>query len=101
MRSESFKAGTTIFIEGQPGATMYIITAGSVDIFVRGMHIAVVRVGGIIGETALISRRPRSATIIAHTDCTLVPIEERQLAFLVQKTSSVATQIMQTLSDPL
>lgn len=99
--SETFPAGTTILIEGQPGAMMYIVTEGSVDIFMQGDHIATVGVGGVVGEMALVSGRPRNATVIARTDCTLMPIDERQLTFLIQQTPAFATQLMKLLVDRL
>lgn len=97
----TFAAGETLWIEGQPGDLMYVITAGEVDIFVEDHLIATLGPGSVVGEMALIDRQPRSATVIAGTACTLVPIDRKQFNFLVRQMPSFATQMMQILSERL
>src|SRR5262245_12573031 len=83
---QSYTAGQTIFEAGQPGIFMYVVQEGDVDILLGGRVIDSSGPGGIIGEMALISDQPRSATAVAKTDCKLVPIDEKRFTFLVQQT---------------
>ncbi len=49
-------------------------------------------------ELALIDKSPRSATAVAKTDCSLIPITEKQFLFLVQETPFFALTVMATLA---
>jgi len=99
--AQSYTAGQTIFEEGQPGDVMYVVQEGQVDIFLAGQAIDSSGPGGIIGEMALISAKPRSATAVAKTDCKLVPIDEKRFTFLVQQTPYFALQVMHVIADRL
>ena len=50
---------------------------------------------------ALIDAAPRSATAIAATDVTLVPVGEKQFLFLVSQTPYFALNVMRVLARRL
>ena len=56
---------------------------------------------GNSGEMALIDHSPRSATAVARTDVTLVPVGEKQFLFLVSRTPHFALNVMRTLAQRL
>jgi len=100
-RFESYRAGDTIFEEGQAGDRMYAVRAGTVEI-VRGEQLLErVETGEVFGEMALIERGPRSAGARARTDCTVVPIDEKRFLFLVQQTPHFALTLMKVFADRL
>jgi CRP/FNR family transcriptional regulator, cyclic AMP receptor protein len=47
---------------------------------------------------ALIDRSPRSATVIAATETTVVPVGEKQFLFLVSRTPHFALNVMRVLA---
>ena len=49
----------------------------------------------------MIDDQPRSAQVIATTDCELVRIDRKRFQFLVQQTPSFALQIMAVLAHRL
>jgi len=74
MREVKFKAGETIFAEGDPSDHCYRIRSGSVEIRLRvpglmkrgrSETIATCGPGELIGEMSVIDAAPRSATAIA------------------------------------
>jgi CRP/FNR family cyclic AMP-dependent transcriptional regulator len=95
------KKGKLIFKEGEPGNIAYAIKEGEVDIVLGERVIDHVLPGGIIGEMALIDKRPRSASAVAATDCQLVPINDKQFTFLVQQTPYFALDVMRVMADRL
>lgn len=99
--ARSFAAGETVFSEREPGAVMYVVKEGEVDIRVRGKTVETVGPGGIIGEMALIDQQPRSATAVARTACQLVPINEERFQFLVQQTPYFALDVMRMVVQRL
>jgi CRP/FNR family transcriptional regulator, cyclic AMP receptor protein len=94
----SFKAGETIFKEGDPAEELFVVKRGSVDILLAGRVMETVRENGIFGELALIDQEPRAATVLAATDVDLVPVSERQFLFLVSQTPHFALKVMRVLA---
>src|SRR5260221_446343 len=94
----SYPAGSVIFNEGKARDVMYVVKTGEVDILVRGQLAETVSPDGFFGELALIDKSPRSATAVAKTDCSLIPITEKQFLFLVQETPFFALTVMATLA---
>ena len=94
----SYSAGSVIFNEGQARDVMYVVKIGEVDILVRGQLAETVCPDGLFWELALIDKSPRSATAVAKTDCSLIPISEKQFLFLVQDTPFFALTVMATLA---
>ncbi len=98
---QSFTAGSTIFTEGDPGAFMYVIKEGEVELQVHGKVVETLGPEDFFGEMALVEHTTRSATAVAKTDCTLAPINERQFLFMVQETPFFSLRIMKTMSGRL
>jgi CRP/FNR family transcriptional regulator, cyclic AMP receptor protein len=93
----SYTAGTVIFKEGQERDCMYVVKTGEVDLLVRGQLAETVSPEGFFGELALIDRAPRTATAVAKTDCSLIPITEKQFLFLVHEVPFFALTIMRSM----
>jgi CRP/FNR family cyclic AMP-dependent transcriptional regulator len=97
----AFKAGETIFREGDPATELYVVQAGTVHITLGNRLLLKLGVNGIFGEMALIDGEPRSATATAVTEVTLVPVSEKQFLFLVRHTPFFALQLMRVLASRL
>jgi len=83
-------AGETLFREGEPGDAMYIVVAGRLsfvvedaggDVLVRGE----VGPGEVVGEFALLTGEPRSATVYAIRDTDLVRLSQPVFEDLVRQ----------------
>ena len=98
---EEFRAGETVFNEGDPADRMYVVDTGSVALTVDDRVIEVVGPGGLFGELALIDREPRSLTAVAETDTSLIVVEKRRFWFLVQETPYFAEIVMRVMADRL
>lgn len=94
-----FRKGEFIFRQGDPGDVMYALVEGEVEITVDGSPISTVKSGEVLGEMALIDKKPRSATALALSDCKVVVIDEQRFNFLMQQTPIFVTQIMKVMSD--
>ncbi|HVU13450.1 MAG TPA: cyclic nucleotide-binding domain-containing protein [Phototrophicaceae bacterium] len=99
--STTFKAGETIFKEGDAGDNMYVIQSGAVEIMLHGRLLETASEGGIFGEMALIDQQPRSGTVIAKTDCKVVPINQKQFLYLLGETPYFAIQVMHVMAERL
>jgi CRP/FNR family cyclic AMP-dependent transcriptional regulator len=97
----SFKAGETIFRQGDPAEELYIVKSGKVEIRLGNRLLDTLPELSIFGEMALIDHRPRSATAVAATDATVVPVSEKQFLFLVSRTPHFALNVMRVLAQRL
>lgn len=98
---ETLVAGQTLFNEGEQGDLMYVLMSGTVIILIRGRLLETAEVGAMVGEMAMIDEAPRSATVIAKTDCKFLPIDRKRFNFLVQQTPNFAVHVMRVIADRL
>lgn len=96
-----FKAGDVIFNQGDAAEELYVIKSGTVEIRLGNRVLDTLPELSIFGEMALIDRSPRSATAIATTDATVVPVGEKQFLFLVSRTPHFALNLMRVLAQRL
>jgi CRP/FNR family cyclic AMP-dependent transcriptional regulator len=101
IESRRFKAGSTIFREGDEANELFVIKSGKVRIQIGNRTLTELEPDSIFGEMALIDNEPRSATAIAVTDVELVPVGEKQFLFLVSQTPYVALKVMRVLVQRL
>ncbi|GAB4483603.1 MAG: hypothetical protein OHK006_05160 [Thermodesulfovibrionales bacterium] len=88
-----FREGETIFREGDPGDALYIIKEGTVRIEKGSCHIDTLGPGEPIGEMAFIDKGPRSATLVAHSDVSLIRIPADQLEQVFEIDKNLAFKI--------
>jgi CRP-like cAMP-binding protein len=103
-----FKPGELITQEGAQGAELFIITEGFVEILLGERPAAPARVvvslgpGQIIGEMALVDQGPRSASVRATSQPTVVQtIHRADLDALCQQETRIGYVIMRNLAADL
>jgi CRP-like cAMP-binding protein len=101
----SYPKNTMIFSECQSGSDMFIIQTGQIKItkFVDNNEIilAVLKKGDFFGEMALLENKPRSASAIAHEDCTLMVINRSNFNIMVQTQPQLIARLTTTLAERL
>jgi len=105
MRRWDLTKNTTIFMEGSPGGTCFIVVEGSVDVSInaRGQQqlLGNLSAGDVFGQMSIIEKVPRSATCTAQTDVVLLEIGRAQCERLLHRGSSTAIKFLSTLNDGL
>jgi CRP-like cAMP-binding protein len=94
-------AGQALFLEGEEGHLMYVLATGSADVVVNNRVVESLLHGSIVGEMGIVSPGPRSASVVATTDCEFVAVDEKRFQFLVQQTPFFATQVMRVMAERL
>ena len=100
-RAERYPAGRTVFAEGEPGETMYVVIEGEVELRVKGQTVERLGPGGMLGEMSLVDAAPRSATAVAGTEAKLVPVDRRRFSSMIRTRPSFAIEIMRVMADRL
>ncbi|HEV7485161.1 MAG TPA: DUF1003 domain-containing protein [Thermoanaerobaculia bacterium] len=93
------KAGTTLFQAGEPGESLFVVSTGEVELFIKDtagqkIVLTVARDGAIFGELALLDRGARTATAIALVDTELLELDRDDLLLLFQKTPEAAVRLL-------
>ena len=94
-------AGQPLFSEGDEGHRLFVLTTGQAEIIVNNRVVETIQHGNIVGEMGLVSPGPRSATVVALSDCEFVAVDERRFQYLVQQTPFFAMQVMRVLAERL
>jgi CRP-like cAMP-binding protein len=86
----SFEPGEIIVAEGQPGASLFVVTGGSVRTYVRDAEgnnapVRVLGEGDFFGEVSLLEGSARTATVTAASQCELLEIDRVTLGHIARK----------------
>jgi len=80
---------------------MFVLVEGTADVLVTAnshtTRVAGLRAGDCFGEMSLLNGEPRSATVLASSDCEVVEIGKAALADMLQK----SPELLHGLSDLL
>ena len=95
-----------IFMEGQPGTGMYIITAGGVDISLNyrrpnQINLAHMQVGDFFGELSLLDESPRSATAVTVGPTELAGFFRSDLMDVIEKNPILGNKVVLSLAEVL
>ncbi|MBI2788955.1 MAG: cyclic nucleotide-binding domain-containing protein [Elusimicrobia bacterium] len=94
----SFEKGETVFSQGQKGDAFYIVYKGSVDIRIKqwvflSKRIATLKEGDFLGEIALISDEPRTATVVAAEPTMLFTLIADDFKFVLHENPAAAEEM--------
>ena len=94
-------AGAVLIREGDGGRDFYVIVEGTATATLRGEKLASLAPGDFVGEMSLLDHSPRAATVIAETDMTLLTIDARGFASLIEEAPSVARKMLVGMASRL
>lgn len=104
--TKAFKKGEVIFREGDEADCAYLIDSGRIEIHVdsleeNSMPVAILGVGDILGEMAIIDGSPRSASAVALEECEVVEVSKEQLNERVEDADPVVRFLLSILLNRL
>ena len=102
----SFRAGQTIFHQGDKGTAMFIVAAGHVNIHLPGeqsrrISLKDLAEGEYFGELSLFDDQPRSASALATTDVVLLELTAGTLSAYLAQRPGAALPILRTMTQRL
>jgi CRP/FNR family transcriptional regulator, cyclic AMP receptor protein len=97
------KAQETLFVAGEPGESMFIVTSGSIELFIKdtaGQRIVlkVAEEGELFGELSMLDSGPRTATALALTDSELLVLDRDDMLLLFQKRPDAGLHMLAAMS---
>jgi CRP/FNR family transcriptional regulator, cyclic AMP receptor protein len=90
--------GAVLTEEGAPGSEFFLLLEGEARVKVRGATAAVRKTGDYFGELSLIDGGPRTATISAAEDCSLLVFNRGEFRTLLRSSPTIAIKLLTNLS---
>jgi CRP/FNR family cyclic AMP-dependent transcriptional regulator len=108
MTERKFKANEVVFNKGDRGSSMYVVLSGAVQIFLPGdgpddprVILKDARTGEYFGELSLFDDKPRSASVEATVDTTLLELTRDEFGDHLSKTRNAAMAILAEMAERL
>ena len=92
LRSHAYEAGSIIVRRGDHGDSMYFITAGQVEV-ATASGLVRLGIGDFFGETALLKKVQRNATVTAVTRVQVLMLGADDLEALMDRAPGIAEVI--------
>lgn len=100
-----FAAGQKLFSQGDAGDAAYVILDGKADVVLdaKDGHVKVAELGknALVGEMAILSDVPRSATVVASEPSTALRIDKRVFLELLTQFPQMSIAVMRELASRL
>lgn len=87
--------------EQTPADKAYLITEGEVSVRRGGTEVATVGAGSIVGESAIVNRTLRTATVVALTPLRVVHFTSDRLADLIEQVPAFGEALRAAASERL
>lgn len=99
----TFKRGEVLVKQGDPGDAAYIVISGRGEIWLTTEEAQTIKLRDVepkevIGEIALLVDAPRSATIRAVEEMTVLKLDKNEFLGLVRQDQAVAVQLIRVLA---
>ena len=99
--------GATLIREGKLGHEFFLLveerwrsdSPGEVEVRKKGRKVASLANGTFFGEMALVSARPRNATVTASSPVRVLVVHEQAFRRLLRDSPGIQLKVMQTLAD--
>jgi CRP-like cAMP-binding protein len=103
---KEFPQGSLIVREGAVEDTIFLIGSGSVQVVLpekggNETSLSILPKGEIFGEMAVLDKRPRSATVKANENCTLLEVKGREFLKILGDHPDLEFKILLKLSERL
>lgn len=93
--------GTVLIREGDPGRDFFALVDGSVDVRKKDRRIRQLGAGEFVGEIALLTDAPRTATVLATSPVSALRVTRQGFTTLLDASPSMRKKVLKALADRL
>jgi len=93
------RVGTVLTRQGGRGREFFVLLEGEVAVVRDGVQITTLGAGDFFGEMALISRKPRTATITATTPIRTLVVTETNFKRLLREDHGITVKVLEKVAE--
>lgn len=93
------RQGKELTVQGRTGREFFVLVDGSADVRKDGRKVRTLAAGDFFGEIALVSHRPRTATVVASTPARVLVITDRSFRQLLERSPSIQTKVLRAVAE--
>ena len=93
--------GQSLTEQGQRGREFFIVVEGAVSVRRNGRKLADLGPGDWFGEIAILTFKPRTATVTATSPVRLLVIDDRAFRRVVETTPRIALKVLRNVAERL
>ena len=93
--------GTVLITEGERGREFFVLVDGTVSVTRKGRRISTLGAGDWVGEIALVSDVPRTATVTATSPVRVLVVTDRAFSGLIKRSPSIALKVLASVAERL
>jgi len=93
--------GHVLTREGRPGREFFILVEGTANVTQDGKEIAELKHGDWFGEIALLTHRPRTATVTATSPVRVLVLTDRAFRRVVETMPRIALKVLASVGQRL
>ncbi len=93
-----FAAGDTIIEEGSNSDTVYSIVEGHAEVFVKEVKVGEVLEDEIFGALSLLTKSPRTASVIADQNCLVMVVPKDQFETMIQTHPRICLSLLENMA---
>ena len=93
--------GYVLTREGQPGREFFVLVEGTVEVTQKGKRIGELGAGDWLGEIALLTKGPRTATVTSTSPVRILVITDRTFRRVVEEMPSIALKVLASVGERL
>jgi CRP-like cAMP-binding protein len=91
--------GKTLMREGDRGREFFVLVEGSAEVRRGQRKVSTLGSGDFFGEIALVSQRPRTATVTTTSPARTLVVTEQSFRSLLDRAPDVQRKVLQALAD--
>ena len=95
------REGTVLTREGKSGREFFVLISGTAKVTKNGRKVADLGPGDWLGEIALLTDSPRTATVTATSAIDLLVITDRGFRTVVETMPSIALKVLSSVGERL
>ncbi len=95
---QRFSAGEVIIREGEPAEHVYTLLKGEAVASVKSVPVGTINENEIFGALAAITGSHRGATVVAHSNCTVMAVPKVQFIELIKSQPETCLKMIETMA---
>ena len=96
-----FPAGKELTREGGRGREFFVLLEGTADVKRKGRRVNRLGAGDFFGEIALVSRSPRTATVVTTSPVRALVVTDRAFRMLLERSPQIQMKVLEALAERL